>query len=103
MIIELKLYLLIGAALFCLGILAVIIKRNAIMTLMGIELIFNAANVNLVAFSRFDQNFIQGQMVALFIIIIAACETAVGLALIMQIYNYFKTIELDKINELKDN
>lgn len=100
--VELKLYLLLGAALFSLGLLAILIKKNAIITLMGIELIFNAANINLVAFSRYDTNMIEGQMFALFIVIIAACETAIGLALVMQVYKYFNTIELDKINEIKE-
>jgi NADH:ubiquinone oxidoreductase subunit K len=67
---------------------------------MGIELILNAANLNLVAFSRYDKG-LQGQMFALFIIAIAASEAAVALAIIVKVYRYFKTVNLDEVDKLK--
>jgi NADH:ubiquinone oxidoreductase subunit K len=93
-------FLFVSAALFCIGVIIIITKRNAVVVLMGIELILNAANLNLVAFSRYDQS-LQGQMFALFIIAIAACEAAVALAIIVKVYRYFKTVNLDEINKLK--
>jgi NADH:ubiquinone oxidoreductase subunit K len=92
-----NLLLLISLALFCVGVVLVISKKNAIAVLMGIELIFNAAHVNFVTFAQADNN-IAGQMFTIFSIIIAACETAVGLALVLQIYKVFKTNDM---NELK--
>ncbi|MEY3412474.1 MAG: NADH-quinone oxidoreductase subunit NuoK [Bacteroidota bacterium] len=94
-------YLLISALLFCIGLFAVITKRNAIMMLMGIELMLNAANINLVVFSKFDALMLQGQMFALFVIVVAASEAAVGLAIILRVYGLFKTANLDEIDQLK--
>lgn len=94
-------FIYISAALFCIGIVTVITKKNAIVVLMGIELMLNGANLNLVAFSRMDGGLIQGQFFALFVMVIAACEAAVGLAIILKVYNYYKTTALDQINELK--
>ena len=94
-------YLLISALLFCIGLFAVITKRNAIMMLMGIELMLNAANINLVGFSKFDAQMLQGQMFALFVIVVAASEAAVGLAIILRVYGLFKTANLDEIDQLK--
>ena len=91
-------FLLIAAFLFSIGVLLVITKKNAIVVLMGVELIFNAANLNLVAFRHEN---LDGQMTALFIMIIAAAEAVVALALIIQVYKHFKTVDLDKISELK--
>lgn len=79
----------------------VITKRNAVVVLIGIELILNAANLNLVAFSRNDEA-IRGQMFVLFIIVVAAAEAAVALAIIVNVYNHYKTINLDQIDQLKD-
>ncbi len=93
-------YLLVGAFLFSIGIAMVIVKRNVIMVLMGIELMMNAVNINLVAFGRNDPN-IQGQMFALFVIVVAVCEAVIALALVLKVFEHFKTINLDKINELK--
>jgi NADH:ubiquinone oxidoreductase subunit K len=89
--------LLLGAVLFSLGILAVITKRHAVIVLMGVELIFNAANLNLVAFSRYDPQLLQGQLFSLFVIVVAAAEAAVVLAIVLRVYQYFKTANLDKI------
>jgi NADH-quinone oxidoreductase subunit K len=100
--INLEHFLFIGAALFCIGIITIITKRNAIVVLMGIELILNAANINLIAFSRYDPNLLQGQLFALFVIVVAAAEAAVALAIVLKAYQYFDTIHIDKISELKD-
>ena len=102
MIITLQHYLLISALLFCIGVFAVITKRNAIVILMGIELMLNAANINLVAFSKFDAVMIQGQMFALFVIVIAAAEASVGLAIVLRVYELFKTANLDEIDQMKN-
>lgn len=69
------------------------------MALMGIELMLNAANINFVAFSRYDKADLDGQMAGLFIIVLAAAETAVALALILQAYKHFQTLNLDKMRE----
>jgi len=91
--------LILGAILFCLGMLAVITKRHAIVVLMGIELVFNAANINLIAFNRYQPNLMAGQIFALFVMVIAAAETAVALALVLKVYQYFKTVNLDQIRQ----
>jgi NADH-quinone oxidoreductase subunit K len=70
--------------------------------LMGIELMLNAANINLVAFSKFDAIMIQGQMFALFVIVIAAAEASVGLAIVLRVYELFKTANLDEIDQMKN-
>ena len=94
-------FLIVGAILFALGLMAILSKRNTIMVLMGVELILNAANINLVAFSRFTELSLNGQMIGLFVIIIAAAEAAVALAIVLNVYNRFKTINLDQINLMK--
>ncbi|WP_114778648.1 NADH-quinone oxidoreductase subunit NuoK [Botryobacter ruber] len=95
--IPLEHILLLSALLFSLGILAVITKRHAVLVLMGIELIFNAANLNLVAFSRYDPVLLQGQLFSLFVIVVIAAESAVALAIVLRVYQYFKTANLNKI------
>ncbi len=70
------------------------------MVLIGIELMLNAANLNLIAFSSYDGS-LQGQIFSIFLITVAAAEAAVGLAIVVKVYNYFRTADLDKINELK--
>ncbi len=94
--------LYVSAILFSIGLMVVIVKRNAIMVLMGIELMLNAANVNLIVFNRFSPNALSGQMFALFVIIIAVCEAAVGMAIILRVYKYYHTAVPDEIRELKD-
>lgn len=96
--IPLEHILLLSAVLFSLGVLAVITKRHAIVVLMGIELIFNAANLNLVAFSRYDPTLLQGQLFALFVMVVAAAEAAVALAIILRVYQHFKTANLNQIS-----
>jgi NADH-quinone oxidoreductase subunit K len=94
-------YLIIGALLFSIGLAVAVTKRNAILVLMGIELMLNAVNLNLIAFSQYDPNRLQGQMFALFVMVIAAAEITVALAIILKIYDYFKNIDLEATNELK--
>lgn len=96
-------FLILSAILFCFGLTIVIIKKNAIVVLMGIELILNASNINLVAFSQFDGNNIQGQVFSLFVIVIAAAEAAVAMAIILKIYGYYQSVDLDEIEALKEN
>lgn len=93
--------LFLGAFLFCAGLFVVVTRKNAIMVLIGIELMLNAANINLVAFSSFDPVALQGQIFSIFVITIAAAEAAVGLSIVVKVYQYFQTADLDKINELK--
>lgn len=100
--IPLTAVLLLGAVLFSLGILAVITKRHAIVVLMGIELIFNAANLNLVAFNRHQPALMQGQIFSLFVMVIAAAEAAIALAIILKVYQYFNTVNLDQIRHKTD-
>ena len=95
------LFLLVGAALFSIGLAIVILKRHAIMVLMGIELMLNAVNLNLIAFSQNDPIRLQGQLFSLFVMIVAAAEAAIALAIILQVYRHFKTVQLDELNELK--
>ncbi len=102
MTITLTHFLLISAILFSLGVYAVIARRNAIMVLMGIELILNSANINFLAFSRYGGLNIEGQMAAIFVIILAAAEAAVALAIVLNIYKRFNTVNVDEISILKD-
>lgn len=88
--------------LFSFGIYAVTTRRNAIAVLLGIELILNAANINFVAFARYGIFSMDGQIFALFIIIMAAAEAAVALAIVLNIYNNFRTINVDEARSLKN-
>ena len=94
-------YLAVSAALFSLGILGVLTRRNAVNVLMGLELILNSANINLVAFSRFGPGNLQGQMFAIFVIVIAAAEVAVALAIILTLYRLRRTPNLDEARTLR--
>lgn len=93
--------LLLGGILFTLGLVIVLTKKNSIVVLMGVELMLNAANLNFIAFARHHGN-LEGQVMALFVIVLAAAEAAVGLALALRIYQYFKTIDLDQITSVKE-
>ena len=97
--IDLLFYL--SAFLFCSGLLIVFTKKNAIMILLGIELMLNAANLNLVLFNS-QKAGMDGQLFALFIIIVAVCEAAIGIAIILKIYHYYHTSVPDQISELKE-
>lgn len=99
--ITLQHYLLVSAALFSLGIFGVMTRKNAVNVLMGIELILNSANINLVAFSRFSSNSLDGQMFAIFVIVVAAAEVAVALAIVLTMYRMLNTVSLDQADALK--
>lgn len=99
--ITLEHYLLISAALFSLGIFGVLTRKNAINVLMGIELILNSANINLVAFSRYGSANIDGQVFAILVIVVAAAEVAVALAMVLGMYRLLKTVNLDQADILK--
>lgn len=94
--------LLLGAALFCIGLFVIVIKRNTIMVLLGIELMLNAANVNLIAFNRLYPENLDGQIFALFVIVVAVCEAAVGLAIVLSVYRNYHTAIPDQVDELKE-
>jgi NADH-quinone oxidoreductase subunit K len=93
--------LVISAALFSLGIMGVLTRKNAVNVLMGVELILNSANINLVAFSRYSAGNLSGQIFAIFIIVVAAAEAAVALAIVLSMYRIIKTVNLDRANSLK--
>ncbi|TAH27689.1 MAG: NADH-quinone oxidoreductase subunit NuoK [Cytophagales bacterium] len=95
-------FLFLAAFLFSIGLAIVISKKNIILILMGIELMLNAGNINLVVFSRSDTSMIQGQLLALFVLIIAAIEASIALALVVLIYKHFNTLELDELNKYKN-
>ncbi len=94
-------YLVISAALFSLGIMGVLTRKNAVNVLMGVELILKSANINLVAFSKYSAGNINGQIFAIFIIVVAAAEAAVALAIVLSMYRIIKTVNLDKADTLK--
>lgn len=95
-------YLVLSSLLFGLGLYGVLTRRNAVAILMGIELMLNAANVNFVAFTKFvDPTFVRGHVAALVIITLAACEAAVGLALILNAYRHLETVNVDQVDLLK--
>lgn len=100
--ISLEHFLVVGAMLFCIGLYGVLTKRNAVAVLMGIELMLNAVNINLAAFNRFvaPQDFI-GQLFAIFVIVVAAAEVAVGLALVICVYRIRDSVHVDDLNLLK--
>ena len=102
MVIGLAHYLIIGAILFSLGLFTVLTRRNAISILMGVELILNSANVNYVAFAHFSSGQIDGQIYAIFVIMLAAAEAAVGLAIILAIFQIFHTIDVEAAETLKE-
>lgn len=93
-------YLLLSAALFSIGVIGVLIRRNAIMVLMCLELIFNAANINLVAVSRFRPD-LAGQIFTIFTITVAAAEVAIGLGLVIAMFRNSLTINVDEIHLLE--
>jgi len=95
-------FLFVSATLFSLGILGIVTRKNAIMVLMGIELILNAANINFVAFTKYGNFGLQGQLIALFVIVLAAAEAAVALAIVLNIYKTFSTVNVDEIDTLKE-
>ena len=97
---DLKLLLTVSSGLFCLGVFGVLTRRNAIAILLAIELILNAASLNFIIFSRLFGH-VQAQLFALFIIALAACEAAIGLAIVIGLYRTAKTVFADEMNLLK--
>ena len=95
-------FLIISVFLFSMGIFGIITRRNAVMVLMGVELILNAANINFIAFSKYGNFGYNGQVMALFIIVLAAAEAAIALAIVLNIYKTFSTVNVDEIDRLKD-
>jgi NADH-quinone oxidoreductase subunit K len=96
-------YVLLSMLLFCIGLAGALTRRNAIMVLIGIELMLNAANLNFIAFWRHSPNAdeLQGVMFVIFSIAIAAAEAAVGLALIIAIYRHYRTTNVDEVDSMK--
>ena len=100
--IPLSWYLILSAAIFCVGLFGVLARRNAVAILMGIELMLNAVNINLVAFWRYlSPEFIAGQVFVIIVFAVAASEAAVGLALIISIYRRRTSVAADDINLMK--
>jgi len=106
--VGLSTYLLVGAMLFCLGLYGVFTRRNIIAILMSMELMLNAVNINFVAFNRFRWNekidvhyVLTGHVAALFVIVVAAAEVAVGLALVIAVYRNRQSTNVDEFNWLK--
>jgi len=102
MMLAIEPVMLLSAFLFSIGLMIIIIKQNAIMMLLGIELLLNAANLNLITFNTLQPQVYSGQMFSLFVIVIAVSEAAVGLAIILRVYKYYQSSVPDEINELKD-
>ncbi|MDR6225526.1 NADH-quinone oxidoreductase subunit NuoK [Desmospora profundinema] len=95
-------YLALGAILFCIGLYGVLTKRNAVIVLFSIELMLNAANINLVAFAKYGLYASQtGQVFTLFTITIAAAEAAVGIAILFALYRHRQTVKVDRYDSLK--
>ncbi len=95
-------FLILSAFLFACGVVCISTRRNAIGVLMGVELVLNAANLNFVAFARFNPAFrLEGEIFALMVIVLAAAEAAVALAIILNFYNNHATVDVDKADELK--
>jgi NADH-quinone oxidoreductase subunit K len=95
-------FLILSAILFSLGLFGVVTRKNTIMVLMGIELILNSANINFIAFSRFGSFGLTGQVIAIFVIILAAAEAAILLAIVLNIYQQLNTVNVDEIDKLKN-
>jgi NADH-quinone oxidoreductase subunit K len=100
--IPLSWFLIVGAILFCLGVYGVLARRNAVGILMGVELMLNAVNINLVAFWRYlGPTDVTGQVFALFVLVVAAAEAVAGLALILSVYRDRSSIDAEAIDLLK--
>jgi NADH:ubiquinone oxidoreductase subunit K len=99
--VGLEQYLLVSAVMFCCGVACMALKRNALGVLMGVELVLNAANVNLVAFARFGRLGLDGQVMALLVIVLAAAEAAIALAIALNYYNNHWSIDVDRGQQLQ--
>jgi NADH-quinone oxidoreductase subunit K len=101
MTIALHHYLIVSAALFTLGLLGLLTRRNAVNVLMSIELMLNSANINLVAFARYGAGNLSGQLFAVFVIVVAAAEVAVALAIVLTLYRIKRSPNLDQASTLR--
>ncbi|HHW35831.1 MAG TPA: NADH-quinone oxidoreductase subunit NuoK [Bacillales bacterium] len=100
--VPLSAYLVLALVLFCIGLFGALTKRNTVIVLISVELMLNAVNLNLVAFSKYGVNpSITGQIFSLFTITVAAAEVAVGLAILIALYRNKKTVNIDDINIMK--
>ena len=95
-------YLVVAALLFVLGLLTVATRRNAVAILMGVELILNAASLNFVAFSKYAHGGVAGQVFSLFIILLAAAEAVIALAIVLAIFRNFKNVDVFKTTTLRE-
>lgn len=95
-------YLIVSALLFSLGVFGIITRKNAILVLMGLELILNSANINFIAFAKYGGMQMEGHVAAMFVIILAAAEVAVALAIILNIYQNYKHVNIDEISKMKE-
>lgn len=100
--VQLVHFLIVSALLFSFGIYGIVTRRNAILVLMGVELVLNSANINFVAFSRYGGMNLDGQAAAIFVIILAAAEAAIALAIVLNIYHRFQTVNIDEVSNLKE-
>ena len=94
-------YLLVGLLVFLAGLFTVLTRRNAIGVLMGVELVLNSANINYIAFSRFGSGGYEGQIFSIFVIMLAAAEAAIGLAIVLGISRKIKTIDVEEVDSLR--
>ncbi|MCB9897858.1 MAG: NADH-quinone oxidoreductase subunit NuoK [Planctomycetes bacterium] len=99
---SLSSYLIVSAILFLLGLATILTRRNVLYVLMGTELILNAANLNFVAFTRFGGYELDGQMMALVVVMLAAAEAAVALAIVLRIFHDFGSIDMTRTDSLRD-
>lgn len=95
-------FLVVSTLLFSLGIYGIVTRKNAIMVLMGVELMLNSANINFIAFARYGNFGLQGDLIALFVIVLAAAEAAIALAIVLNIYKTLATVNIDEVDSLKD-
>lgn len=95
-------FLVVSTLLFSMGIYAIVTRKNAIQVLMGVELILNSANINFIAFTNFGNFGLQGHLIALFVIVLAAAEAAIALAIVLNIYKTLSTVNIDEVDSLKD-
>lgn len=94
-------FLVVAAVLFSLGVFVIITRRNAVAVLMGIELVLNSANLNFAAFSRYSAGNVEGQVFALFVIVLAACEAAVALAIVLVLFRQIRTVDVREADQLR--
>ena len=99
--ISLNSYLLISSMLFTIGLYGIFTRRNAVAILMGIELLLNACNINLIAFNRFNGSSLDGHIFAIFVIVLAAAEAVVALAIILNLFKNIGSVDVDDANQLK--